>query len=85
MLARHRLVETGVADFIERSGLDLPVSAQAITAWIGWCWTGTEAGTAPGVPEEQATGAKPSPPCCGAMKSRAGARRPQHAGGNDGQ
>ena len=53
MLARHRLVETGVADFIERSGLDLPVSAQAIAAWIRLVLDRMEAGTAPGVPEEQ--------------------------------
>jgi AcrR family transcriptional regulator len=52
-LAWHRLIETGVEDFIESSGLDLPVSARAITAWIGWFWTGMEASMALGIPEEQ--------------------------------
>jgi hypothetical protein len=52
-LAWHRLVETGVEDFIASSGLDLPVSARAITAWIGWFWTGMEASMALGIPEEQ--------------------------------
>ncbi len=53
MLAWHKLVESGVNDFIERSGLDLPVSARAISAWIGWFWTGMDASMALGVPEEQ--------------------------------
>jgi AcrR family transcriptional regulator len=52
-LAWHKLVETGVEQFIEESGLDLPVSARAITAWIGWFWTGMEASMALGIPEEQ--------------------------------
>lgn len=42
LLTWHRLIEVAVTDFIERSNLDLPVSAQAITAWIGWFWTGME-------------------------------------------
>ncbi len=53
LLAWHRLLETAVEDFIERSGLDLPVSPRAISAWIGWFWTGMEAGMALGVAEEQ--------------------------------
>src|SRR5512133_2608055 len=52
-LAWHKLIESGVEDFIESSGLDLPVSARAITAWIGWFWTGMEASMALGIPEEQ--------------------------------
>jgi AcrR family transcriptional regulator len=53
LLSWHQLVETAVADFIESSGLDLPVSARAISAWIGWFWTGMEASMALGIPEEQ--------------------------------
>ena len=53
LLSWHRLVETAVAEFIEGSGLDLPVSARAISAWIGWFWTGMEASMALGIPEEQ--------------------------------
>lgn len=52
-LAWHKLIESGVEDFIASSGLDLPVSARAITAWIGWFWTGMEASMALGIPEEQ--------------------------------
>ena len=48
----HRLVEAAVVDFIDRSKLDLPVSAQAISAWIVWFWTGMEAGTMLGIAEK---------------------------------
>jgi AcrR family transcriptional regulator len=47
-----RLVEAAVADFIARSGLDLPVSAQAISAWIVWFWTGMEASMMLGIDEK---------------------------------
>ncbi len=53
LLAWHKLVEAGVEDFIQRSGLRLPVSARAISAWIGWFWTGMEASMALGIPEAQ--------------------------------
>jgi AcrR family transcriptional regulator len=53
LLAWHQLVEAAVEDFIERSGLDLPVSARAISSWIGWFWTGMEASMALGIPEQQ--------------------------------
>lgn len=53
LLSWHKLVETAVADFIRASGLDLPVSARAISAWIGWFWTGMEASMALGIPEQQ--------------------------------
>ena len=53
LLAWHRLVEAAVADFIQGSGLDLPVSARAISAWICWFWMGMEAGMTLGVTEEQ--------------------------------
>lgn len=53
LLAWHKLVETAVGDFIGSSGLDLPVSARAISAWIGWFWTGMEASMALGIPESQ--------------------------------
>lgn len=53
LLAWHKLVEAAVADFIKTSGLELPVSARAISAWIGWFWTGMEASMALGITEEQ--------------------------------
>lgn len=53
LLAWHRLVESAVEQFIRDSGLELPVSARAISAWIGWFWMGLEASMALGVPEEQ--------------------------------
>jgi AcrR family transcriptional regulator len=51
LLGWHRLIEAAVVDFIARSKLDLPVSAQAITAWIGWFWTGMEASMVLGIDE----------------------------------
>ena len=48
----HRLVEAAVVDFMARSKLKLPVSAQAISAWIVWFWTGMEAGTMLGIKEK---------------------------------
>ena len=53
VLTWHRLIEVAVEEFIADSGLDLPVSAQAITAWIGWFWTGMEASMMLGIGEEQ--------------------------------
>lgn len=53
LLTWHKLVEAAVAEFIEASGLDLPVSARAISAWIGWFWTGMEASMALGISEQQ--------------------------------
>jgi len=53
VLAWHRLIEAAVEEFIAGSGLDLPVSAQAITAWIGWFWTGMEASMMLGIDEKQ--------------------------------
>lgn len=49
----HRLVKAAVVEFIDRSKLELPVSAQAISAWIVWFWTGMEAGTTLGIPEQE--------------------------------
>jgi AcrR family transcriptional regulator len=48
----HRLVEAAVVDFMARSKLKPPVSAQAISAWIVWFWTGMEAGTMLGIKEK---------------------------------
>lgn len=48
----HRLIETAVIEFIEKSKLDLPVSPQAISAWIGWFWTGMEASMMLGIDEK---------------------------------
>jgi AcrR family transcriptional regulator len=53
LLAWHKLVEAAVAEFIETSGLELPVSAHAIAAWIGWFWTGMEASQTLGIGERQ--------------------------------
>jgi AcrR family transcriptional regulator len=53
LLAWHQLVEAAVEDFIRSSGLDLPVSARAISAWIGWFWMGMEASMALNIPEQQ--------------------------------
>ena len=53
LLTWHKLVEGAVADFIRESGLELPLSARAISAWIGWFWTGMEASMALGIPEQQ--------------------------------
>lgn len=53
MLAWHRLVEDAVHDFLDESGLELPVSARAIASWIGWFWMGMEASMALRIPEEQ--------------------------------
>ena len=48
----HRLVHAAVVEFIDHSKLELPVSAQAISAWIVWFWTGMEAGTTLGITEK---------------------------------
>ena len=53
LLAWHELVESAVTDFIQDSGLKLPVSVRAISAWIRWFWTGMEASMALGITEEQ--------------------------------
>jgi AcrR family transcriptional regulator len=53
MLAWHKLLEQEVEEFLRASRLELPVSARAISAWIGWFWTGMEAGMALGIPEHQ--------------------------------
>jgi AcrR family transcriptional regulator len=52
ILQWHRLIEAAVIEFIEKSKLDLPISAQAISAWIGWFWTGMEASMMLHVPEK---------------------------------
>ena len=53
LLAWHQLVEAAVNDFIQNAGLNLPVSARAISAWIRWFWTGMEASMTLGITEEQ--------------------------------
>jgi AcrR family transcriptional regulator len=53
LLAWGRLVETGVCEFLEKSGLDLPVSGQVIGSWICWFWIGMEASMTLGISEEQ--------------------------------
>ena len=53
LLAWHKVLESGVTRFLDAAGLDLPVSARAITAWIGLFWTGMEASMTLGITEEQ--------------------------------
>ena len=53
LLAWHQLVEIAVEEFIRDSGLKLPVSARAISSWIGWFWMGMEASMALGIEEEK--------------------------------
>ncbi len=48
----HRLIEAAVIAFLGRSGLKLPISAQAISAWIVWFWTGMEASMMLGIEEK---------------------------------
>ncbi len=55
LLAWHALVERAVQRFVDQSGLELPVSARAISAWIGWFWTGMEASMALQIPEKNFT------------------------------
>jgi len=52
LLAWTRLVESVVGDFVASSGLDLPVSARAISSWISWFWIGMEASMTLGIAEE---------------------------------
>jgi AcrR family transcriptional regulator len=52
LLHWHRLIERAVVEFLEDSELDVPVSAQAISAWIGWFWTGMEASMMLGIEEK---------------------------------
>jgi AcrR family transcriptional regulator len=53
LLAWGQLVEAGVCEFLDSSGLQLPVSGQAIGSWICWFWIGMEASMTLGVSEEQ--------------------------------
>jgi AcrR family transcriptional regulator len=53
ILAWLKLIENAVAEFLQKSEMELPVSAQAISAWIGWFWTGMEASMTLGIKEDQ--------------------------------
>lgn len=53
LLAWQSLIEGAVDAFLAESGLKLPVSGRAISAWITWYWMGMEASMALGIPEEQ--------------------------------
>ena len=52
-LAWRRVVDAAVQDAIAQHGLDLPISAQAISTMIGCFWVGMEAEVALGVAEPQ--------------------------------
>ena len=49
----HRLVEAAVTSSWPSPKLELPVSAQAIAAWIVWYWTGMEASMMLGIAENE--------------------------------
>lgn len=51
LLVWMRLVESGVDNFIQSSGLELPISSRAIAAWISWGWLGMEASMTLGISE----------------------------------
>lgn len=53
LLAWQQLIESAVTEFVETSGLDLPVSVRALTAWITWFWIGMEASMTLDVTERQ--------------------------------
>jgi AcrR family transcriptional regulator len=53
LLAWQGLIETAIGEFLETSGLKLPVSRNAIAAWITWFWIGMEASMTLGITEEQ--------------------------------
>lgn len=52
LLAWKDLIEQAVGQFIHEQGLQLPVSARAISAWITWFWIGVEASMALDIAEE---------------------------------
>ena len=53
LLAWNQVIEDAVAGFVKQYELDLPISVQAITAWIVWFWIGVEASMTLGIPEDQ--------------------------------
>ena len=53
MLAWHRLIDEEVAQTIARHGLELPVSARAIGAFIACFWVGMEAQMTVGIDESE--------------------------------
>jgi len=53
LLGWKKLIEEATEKFIADTGLELPVSARAIAAWITWFWFGLEAGMTLGVPESE--------------------------------
>lgn len=53
LLAWQKLIEGAVDEFLAGSGLELPVSGRAVSAWITWFWIGMEASMALGIPEKQ--------------------------------
>ncbi len=53
LLAWQRLIEEAVDRFLSDTGLELPISARAISAGITWFWTGMEASMALGIDENE--------------------------------
>jgi AcrR family transcriptional regulator len=53
LLAWKDLIEAAVAEFVDKEGLELPVSPRAIASWITWFWIGMEASMALGIPESE--------------------------------
>ena len=76
LLAWQAVVESAVVEFIAESGLELPVSARAITSWISWFWTGMEASMTLGITEEQGHQREALPAVATLLRlAQAGARR----------
>jgi len=53
LLAWNQVIESAVAEFVSEYRLELPVTVQAITAWVVWFWIGVEASMTLGIPEDQ--------------------------------
>lgn len=53
LLAWQSLIEQAVDEYLATSGIELPVTSRAVSAWITWFWIGLEASMALGIPEEQ--------------------------------
>jgi AcrR family transcriptional regulator len=51
LLEWKKLIARAVEEFADAQGLELPVSSNAIAAWITWFWVGMEASMALGIDE----------------------------------
>lgn len=53
LLSWQQLIERAVEEFAAEQGLELPISARAVSSWITWYWIGMEASMALGIDERQ--------------------------------